>query len=68
MKRNLFENIKIQPYTSGDAVEKSGFLSAILGGKVGTTGDLTVTVTHSDDGTTFDEVTSDEQSEYFDNM
>ena len=59
MKRNLFENIKVQPYTSGDAIDKSGFLSGILGVKVGTAGELTVTVTHSDDGTTFEAVTDE---------
>ncbi len=56
MKRNLFENVKIQPYASGSAIDKHGFLSAILGGKIGTAGDLTLTVTHSDDGTTFEAV------------
>ena len=59
MKRNLFENIKVQPYTSGDAIEKTGFLSAILGGKIGTAGDLTLTITHSDDGTTYEAVTDE---------
>lgn len=57
MKRNLFENVKVQPYTSGTAVNKHGFLSAILGSKIGTAGDLTLTVTHSDDSTNFETVT-----------
>lgn len=56
MKRNLFENIKVQPYTSGSAIYKLGFLSAVIGAMIGTTGDLTFTVTHSDDGTTFEPV------------
>ncbi len=59
MKRNLFENVKVQPYTSGTVVNKHGFLSAILGSKIGTAGDLTLTVTHSDDGTTFETVTDE---------
>ena len=59
MKRNLFENVKVQSYTSGTAVNKHGFLSAILGGKIGSAGDLTLTVTHSDDGTTFEAVTDE---------
>jgi hypothetical protein len=57
MKRELIQNAKVQPYTSGDAVERTGFLSAILGANIGTAGALTVTATHSDDGTTFVPVT-----------
>lgn len=56
MKRNLFENVKVQPYTSGSAVYKLGFLSAVMGAVIGTAGDLTLTVTHSDDGTAFEAV------------
>ena len=56
MKRELLQNIKVQPYTSGDAVERTGFLSAILGCAIGTAGALTVTVTHSDNGTDFEAV------------
>ena len=59
MKRNLFENVKVQPYASGEVVDKRGFLSAILGCKIGTAGDLTLTVTHSDDGTNFEAVTDE---------
>ena len=57
MKRELIQNVKVQPYTTGDALDRTGFLSAILGGVIGTAGELTVTVTHSDDGTTFEAVT-----------
>jgi len=56
MKRELFQNVVVQPYTSGDVVEKRGFLSAVIGAKVSAAGPLTVTVTHSDDGTTFEPV------------
>lgn len=53
MKRNLLQNVKVQPYASGDVIERTGFLSGILGAKIGTTGTLTLTVTHCDtaDGT-----------------
>lgn len=57
MKRELIQNTKVQPYTSGDAVERTGFLSGIIGAVIGTAGALTVTVSHSDDGTTFEAVT-----------
>jgi len=56
MKRELFQNIIVQPYTSGDAAPRAGFLSAVIGAKVSAAGPLTVTVTHSDDGTTFEAV------------
>lgn len=57
MKRELLENVKVQPYTSGNAIERAGYLSAILGCVIGTAGALTLTVTHSEDGNTFEEVT-----------
>ena len=31
MKRALLENVKVTPYTSGDAIDREGFLSGILG-------------------------------------
>ncbi|MBR1869010.1 MAG: hypothetical protein IJ799_02980 [Bacteroidales bacterium] len=55
MKRELFQNIKVQPYTSGSALERAGFLSLVLGAAIGAAGDLTVTVTDSDDGSAFEE-------------
>lgn len=30
MKRELIQNVKVLPYTSGDAVDREGFLSGIL--------------------------------------
>ena len=57
MKRELFQNVKVQPYTSDEAVEKEQFSSAVLGAKIGTAGTLTVTVTHSDDDTEYSPVT-----------
>lgn len=56
MKRELLQNVKVQPYTSGDAFERTGFLSAVVGAKIGTAGALTLTLSHSDDGTTFEAV------------
>lgn len=57
MKRELIQNTKVQPYTSGDAIERTGFLSGVIGAVIGTAGALTVTVAHSDDRTTFENVT-----------
>lgn len=57
MKRELLQNVKVQPYTSGDILDRSGFLSAVIGASVAAEGDLTVTAEHSDDGTTFVPVT-----------
>ena len=34
MKRELLQNVKVMPYTSGDVLDRSGFLSAVLGIKV----------------------------------
>ena len=53
MKRELFRNIKAQPYTAGDAVDRAGFQSAVLSASVSVAGTLAVAVTHADaaDGT-----------------
>lgn len=57
MKRELLQNVKVQPLTSGSAIDRTGFLSGIIGAVIGTAGALTLTITHSDDGTTFEAVT-----------
>lgn len=57
MKRELLQNVKVQPLTSGNAVEKTGFLSGIIGAVIGTAGALTITITHSDDNATYEAVT-----------
>ena len=57
MKRELLQNVKVQPLTSGGAIDRTGFLSGIIGAVIGTAGALTLTITHSDDGTTFEAVT-----------
>lgn len=57
MKRNLLQNVKIQPYASDEVVDKNGYLSAILGAKVSAAGKLTITVTHGDTEEAADTVT-----------
>ena len=57
MKRNLFQNITAIPYTSGDAIDRSGFLSAVIGANVASGAEVTVKVEHSDDGENFVAVT-----------
>lgn len=52
MKRELLENVKVLPYTSGDAIDREGYLSAVVAIKAKGTGDLTITVTHSDEEST----------------
>ncbi len=57
MKRELFQNITAIPYVSGDAIDRTGFLSAVIGANVAANAALTVKVEHSDDGETFVPVT-----------
>lgn len=56
MKRELFQNVKVQPYTSAAVINTTAFLSCVVGAAISTAGDLTVTVTHSDDGENFEAV------------
>lgn len=48
MKRALFDNIKAQPYTSNTAIDRDGFLSAVLAVKASDAGEVKVAVTHGD--------------------
>ncbi len=57
MKRELFQNITAIPYTSGDAIDREGFLSAIIGANINAGATLNIKVEHSDDGETFAPVT-----------
>ena len=57
MKRELFQNITAIPYKSGDAINREGFLSAVIGANVSSGAEVTITVTHSDDGKTYEAVT-----------
>lgn len=59
MKRNLFQNVTAIPYTSGEAIDREGFLSAILAANVASGAEVTVKVEHSDDGETFVPVTDE---------
>lgn len=59
MKRTMLQNVKVQPYTSGSVIERKGFLSAIIAATIATAGALTITITHSDDGTEFVPVTDE---------
>lgn len=51
MKRALFDNIKVQPYNSGTAIDRDGFLSAVLTVNALAAGTVKVAVTHSDTAT-----------------
>lgn len=57
MKRELFQNITVIPYASGDIVDRSGFLSAVIGANAASGAAVKITVEHSDDGTAFEAVT-----------
>ena len=52
MKRELLENVKVQPYTSGDAIDREGYLSAVLGvslgAAIGTPTSITIKVTFTE--------------------
>lgn len=52
MKRELLENVKVQPYTSDDAIDREGYLSAVLGvslgAATGTPTGITVKVTFTE--------------------
>ena len=52
MKRELLENVKVQPYTSVDAIDREGYLSAVLGvslgAATGTPTGITVKVTFTE--------------------
>ena len=59
MKRNLFQNVTAIPYKSGEAIDRTGFLSAVIGANVASGATMTVKVEHSDDGETFAPVTDE---------
>ena len=52
MKRELLENVKVQPYTNGDPIDREGYLSAVLGvslgAATGTPTGITVKVTFTE--------------------
>ena len=46
MKRNLFQNVLVMPYKTGDVIDRNGYLSAVVGAVVSSGGSMTVTVEH----------------------
>ena len=46
MKRELIQNVKAIPYTSGEAIDRAGFLSAVCAVKAASDGAMKVAVTH----------------------
>ncbi len=48
MKRELIQNTLLIPLGEDEAIDRGGFLSAVLAVKPKGTGELTVTVTHAD--------------------
>lgn len=48
MKRNLYGSIKAMPYTSGTAVDRQGYLSAVVSASASAAGTLAVAVTECD--------------------
>ncbi len=48
MKRELFENVKVIPAGAGAVIERTGFLSAVLGINAPADGKLEIRVEHSD--------------------
>ena len=60
MKRNLIQNVKAIPYTSGEVIDRTGFLSAVVAVSALAAGNVKLAVTHADasDGT-FEAVTDE---------
>lgn len=48
MKRELIQNVKAIPYTNGDAIDREGFLSAVVAVSAAAAGKMELKVTHSD--------------------
>lgn len=58
MKRNLIQNVKAIPYTSGSVIDRTGFLSAVVAVSALAAGGVKLEVTHADTATgTFETVT-----------
>lgn len=56
MKRELLQNVKVAPYTSGGVIDRKGFLSLVFSAIAAAAGVITLTITHSDDGKNFETV------------
>lgn len=48
MKRALIQNVKVLPYTSGDAIDREGYLSAIVAASSTAGGNVSIEITHAD--------------------
>lgn len=48
MKRNLIQNVKAIPYTSGEVIDRTGFLSAVVSVSALAAGSVKLEVTHAD--------------------
>jgi hypothetical protein len=63
MKRELLQNIIVQPYISGASIDRQGFLSGVLGINVAaptgspSAAQIALTVTESNDNTAFTPIT-----------
>ena len=60
MKRELLQNVKAIPYASGDVIDRTGFLSAVVAVSALAAGNVKLAITHADasDGT-FEAVTDE---------
>ena len=61
MKRNLIQNVKAIPYTSGEVIDRTGFLSAVVAVSAMAAGGVKVEVTHADTATGTFEAVKDER-------
>lgn len=61
MKRELLQNVKTLPYTSGSVIDRAGFLSAVIAVAAAAAGDMKVAITHSDTADGTFEAVSDEK-------
>lgn len=61
MKRNLIQNVKAVPYTSGSVIDRTGFLSAVVAVSALAAGNVKLEVTHADTATGTFEAVADER-------
>lgn len=61
MKRNLIQNVKAIPYTSGEVIDRTGFLSAVIAVSALAAGGVNLEVTHADTATGTFEAVEDER-------
>lgn len=61
MKRELIQNVKAIPYTSGEVIDRTGFLSAVVAVSALAAGNVKLEVTHADTASGTFESVSDER-------